>query len=232
MNKVFAFFALFLVVFFAGCKQPTADPTTPIDPVPVIDGRGYVYNSNWDIVDRPNLITSKAAGTIPQATNDYVASYNASHTDNQLTASAEEIPIENAPAADVILAFADTNEHAREYKDVARTLVANNREGWALELQDIEMTTGRKVIMYVDCTPPPIVTPPVVLPNLWTAMVDRTTKTFYYSELNPSTDEAARRARDLQLEVDLIQLGRAGDSWLPMQYDDWYIYCGPTEFKL
>lgn len=187
----------------------------------------YVYDSDWHLRATPVAMSARTLGAADQA---YIDEFNAANNDSQLFVMDEPTAPEDGPDARVTIAYSDTNEPRITYDAVPRELVVNNRAGWNADLEAAEAMSGRPCTLYVDKDPPPVVAPPPPpAPLLWTAIVDRTIHVAYYSSINATEADAISRARDLQLEIDLIQVGRAGDAFLPMQYDDWYVYRGATE---
>lgn len=130
------------VLFVIGCSNPTtpADPTvtppatTPPASVPTTPKPNrHIYNSAWQIVGEAYVAPSKDL-TSDSALADEVAAYNAAHTDDQyfLTVG-DEVPIADAPPADVFVVKATTYEVYIEIPDVPRVDLVTNRDACRLE---------------------------------------------------------------------------------------------------
>lgn len=213
--------AIIILAVLAACTPPAL--------------RVDVVDSAWNRVDVPG---SKAIGdttttTIPDGTPEevaaYVAEYNATHTDDQLTVypEGEVPPVELAPEAEIWIAnkaSLDVYYHGV----VARKDLRERREAYRATIE--AMADPKTLVLvpcklYVDKLPE---TPEVdtSIPNLWVALINWTTETVYYSEKFATQDEAIFRVQKQlapQAELNNLGLGDMGEG-------KWTAYIGPTEF--
>lgn len=136
MKKIMIVVALFL----ASCSNYVFDGT------PVINAR--VYNSAWEVVAEAS-IDAKVLDT-DVALSEYVADYNASHTDDQLflIEGKDIVPIEQAPDVDAWIVDPATYIPICEYLDWPRIDLTERRETWRMQT---EAVGG---ILFVDRIPP------------------------------------------------------------------------------
>lgn len=152
-NKI-AFLMVFALFAFTACDQATATP----------DASVWVVNSAWKVVAEYNY-SGRAIESL-DAVEDMVETYNAANTDDQLTIieDEEELNIENAPDARVMVVYADNFE---VYCDntVPRAQLEYEREIAKKEVKRLEYNSKRGAILYVDNDSPeytPPYEPPVV----------------------------------------------------------------------
>jgi hypothetical protein len=194
------------------------------------DGSGaWVVDSAWNVVAEFGE-TSRAADVIDEA-EALVADYNATHTDDQYTivTDEEELDIENAPDAHIVIVYADDNQIYCDYT-FERSRLGYERELARSEVKRIKYNSPRGAILYVDNDAPeyvePYDPPPVNRYEKYTfyildaagEIVFEEHITDYYFE-----DDAACDAR-LNLMIHHWKSG-APENWVTFIYG--YIYTGP-----
>lgn len=142
------------------------EPTTPVEPVtpeepelPVRETRKfYVKNSNWETVDKGDLLSERSARStgndIPASITSFVKAYNEDHIDDQLTILTEDVPVMEAPNCNVYIVKKNSHEIVLEFLDFSRVLLAERRDDFAIDARqygDAEV--------YVDKIPPAYVPP-------------------------------------------------------------------------
>lgn len=204
------------VLALVGCTEIIAPPAANV----------HVYNSAWDKVAEATVYESRALGTA-QTLEEYIASYNASHTDDQLfLVEGEEIPIEEAP--DAVAFIVNTSTLAVYWSDtVERVDLVQRRDAWRLSVEcTADPATGMLVpcTLYVDNVPPepPVVEPPP--PRLWVALLNYTTQEIFFSERFDTEAAALVRYRILVTQAEFNEAG------LGMGPGDWGAYIGAVEF--
>jgi hypothetical protein len=196
---------LLAVILLASCTEVILPPPANV----------HVYDSSWSKVAEATKRASSRDIDDALTLEAFVDEYNAAHTDDQLfLVEGSEVPIEEAPPAMAYIVNA-TSLEIYWASSVARVDLVDNREAWRMSvLATADPSTGQLVpcTLYVDNVPPepPIIIPPE--PQLWTALVDSTTSTAYYSEL--SATEAAAISR-YQAMVTQAALENAGLGSLP-----------------
>lgn len=204
---------LLAALLLAGCTQIIQPPGANV----------HVYNSAWDKVAEATVNASRALGSA-QTLEEYIASYNATHTDDQLfLVEGEEVPIQEAPDAPAFIVNAATLE-VYWSDTVERADLRDRRELWRLSVETMaDPDTGQHVpcTLYVDNVPPepPIIIPPT--PRLWVALINYTTQEVFYSEQFPTEAEAVSRYNVLCLQRDLNERDLGGD---------WEAYIGTVEY--
>ena len=198
MKKLFPIiFAILALVSLIGCTQPT-------------DKSGFrVYNSAWEDVT-PTVVKAASldgarATTEYQTLDEYVDGYNATHTDDQLTVEAGEVPIEEAPDAEAYVVNAST---LAQYwtTTVKRSDLESQREQWRATLEVWPNPDGSgafvPVTLYVDNIPPE---PPVIIPvgpKLYVSLYNQTAKLYYYAETYELESSARSRYNLLTYAVE------------------------------
>lgn len=208
---------LLAVLAMVSCTEIIAPPAPNV----------HVYNSAWDVVAEATVYESRALGTA-QTLEEYVASYNATHTDDQLfLVEGAEVPVEEAPDAPAFIVNSATL--AVYWSDtVERADLRQRREAWRLSVEAMaDPDTGQLVpcTLYVDQVPPdpPVIEPPP--PRLWVALVNYTTLEIFYSTRYDTEAEALARYRLLVTQAELNEAG------LGMGPGDWGAYLGAVEFS-
>jgi hypothetical protein len=142
-----------LAVFALGCTSPV--PPVAISPVvspPTAQTKPnrHIYNSAWQIVGQAYVATNAKDLTSDAALADQVAAYNAAHDDDQyFLVNGEEVPIADAPPANLFVVKATTYELCAEIDNVPRIDLVTNRESCRLQCQ-----MYGDAIMFVDKVPP------------------------------------------------------------------------------
>ncbi len=180
MKKLF--FVFFAVVLFLSCEQPESViapveeienpvvvetpyvpdpiPTTPEEPeLPVREtGKFYVKNSNWETVDKGDLLSERSARStgndVPASITSFVKAYNEAHNDDQLTILTEDVPVSEAPNCNVYIVKKNSHEIIREFLDFSRVLLAQRRADF-----DVDARQYGDAEVYVDKIPPAYVPP-------------------------------------------------------------------------
>jgi hypothetical protein len=131
--------AAIAVLLLASCASPVIRETP---------ANLRAYNSAWHVVAEAT-VNARALDT-DAALADYVAEYNATHTDDQLflIPGEEMIPMEEAPLAKAYVVQPATHEVLVEYQDVPRAELSERRETWRKQAYADGGT------LYVDKIPP------------------------------------------------------------------------------
>jgi hypothetical protein len=210
-----------LALLLAGC-------TEIVIPNPVETPNLHVYNSAWQIVAEATV----AARALDSAMTleEYVANYNATHTDDQLfLVEGDPVPETEAPDATAFIVKSDTLDVVFE-ATVPRVDLVENRDAWRRSVEVMsDPITGERIdaTLYVDNVPPePIAPPQPPAPKLWTGLVDLTTQTGYYMEEAATQAEANYRYNILVTQAELEERPDA----LVAPGDDWMAYIGETEW--
>ena len=119
-------------------------------PAPTPKPNRHIYNSAWQIVGETYVAPSKDL-TSDSALADEVAAYNASHNDDQyFLVNGEEVPIQDAPPAEVFVVKASTYEVYQDIPNVPRVDLVTNRDAARLEC-----AIYGDGVLFVDKVPPP-----------------------------------------------------------------------------
>lgn len=236
MKKI-VFLAL-IALTLAACKMPTEDntteapaaatPTTPADNV-------RIRNSTWQIVKSEHLAANKAGISLDITSTDAlaeeVAAYNAANTDDQwFLEQGEEVPIEEAPEATVYIVDTATLEIYFQAV-IERTDLQTRRDAWRSTVEVwSDPVTGALIdaTLYIDKVPPepPVIIPPA--PRLWTALLDMTTQTVYYSQHFETQEEANHQYNLNAITAEAANLGQVD---IGSPGDVWQAYIGETEYS-
>jgi hypothetical protein len=234
MKKII--FALFVALALMSCKMSTEDnkteaPTTSTTPTDNV----RIRNSAWQIVKSDHISANRAGVskeiTSTDAMKAEIAAYNAANNDDQwFLETGDEVPIEEAPEATAYIVNSATLEIYAQYT-VERTDLTDRREAWRSSVEAMaDPDTGKLVpcTLYVDKIPPEPPAAVVTTPKLWTALIDTTTKTIYYSQHFDTEDEAKHQYSLNLVSADsanagLLGLGNTGDVW--------EAYWGETEYS-
>lgn len=189
----------------------------------------HVYNSAWEKVAEATVRAAVSARGVDSALTleEFVAEYNAAHTDDQLfLVDGDEVPITEAPDAPAWIVNSASLE-VYWSDTVERADLASRRDAWRMSVEAMaDPDTGVLVpcTLYVDNIPPapPVIEPPP--PRLWVALVNYTTLEIFWSERYDTEDAAIVRYRALVLQAELNEAG------LGMGPGDWGAYIGAVEF--
>lgn len=163
MKKLWILYLLIAVIILACTPAVTVKPVEETPEPAVL----YVYDSAWNLRDLSAALPSARDLTVPASLQAFVDEYNETHTDDQLTITEEEVPVEEAPTCELWIVDATTyevkithdpwgNEIPYHLTGLPRSEVYDRREAWRLDC--IGVGNG---MLFVDRDPPAPIPPPV-----------------------------------------------------------------------